>query len=121
MVGVILLIVFLSPVLSRTGTWNELRRWECPEPNPWGHPNPLYLSVETFRSYFDPLGAYAEERLLVGDGGYAYVLSLDLPAAHAANEWLDGCDVAWNKEGVSLHSLDGLKIEIAAATILDQL
>jgi hypothetical protein len=118
--GLVLALVLLSPLLSRIGSWKEVRRWDAPEPNPFGHKHAIYLSVEHTHSIFDPLGLYGSDRLLVTDGGYAYVLYFDVPA-HPSKPWVDACKVSWTTDGVTFSSPSGLSIEIDKAAILRQL
>jgi len=118
--GLVLAIALLSPMLARIGSWKEVRRWNAPEPNSFGHDRAIYLSVEETHSFFDPLGLYGSERLLVTDGGYAYVLDFEVPA-HPSKPWIDTCKVDWTVDNVTFSSPSGLSIEIDKKAVLQQL
>lgn len=72
------------------------------------------------KSVFDPLGLYGSDRLLVTDGGYAYVCYFEVPA-HPSKPWVDACKVNWTPGGVTLSSPTGLSIYIDKKAILRQL
>jgi hypothetical protein len=110
----------LSPLLARVGSWNEIRRWNAPDSKPFGHDRPIYLSIEHTHSFFDPLGLYGTDRLIVSDDGYAYILYFKVPA-HPSKPWVDACDVIWASDSVTLISPEGLSISIDAKAILKKL
>lgn len=113
-------LALLSPLLARVGSWNEIRRWNAPDSKPFGHDRPIYLSVERTHSFFDPLDLYGSDRLIVSDGGYAYILYFEVPA-HPSKPWVDACNVVWTNDSVTLVSPEGLSISIDAKAILRQL
>lgn len=119
-IGLAVALALLSPLLARIGSWTEIRRWDAPEPNLFGHDRPIHLSVEHTHSYFDPLGLYGSDRLVVSDGGYSYILYFDVPA-HPSKPWVDDCQVNWTTDGVTFSSPTGLTIKIDAKAILQQL
>ncbi len=118
--AVSVVLVLCSPLLARMGSWRELTRWECPEPNPWGHAHPLYASIEESTSSFDPFGLYRSQRLLVTDGGYAYIVYFDVPS-YPSKAWVEACEVRWDPSGVRLQSPSGLAIEVSKEAVLQQL
>jgi hypothetical protein len=118
--GLALAMSLLSPLLARIGSWKEVRRWNAPEPNPFGHERAIYLSVEQTHSFFDPLGLYGSERLIVTDGGYAYVVYFDVPA-HPSKPWIDDCNVVWSGESVTFSSPSGLTLKIDKKAVLQKI
>jgi hypothetical protein len=119
-IGGIALFLFCSPFFARMGGWTEIRRWRAPNPNPFGHDRPLYLAVEQTHSVFDILKLYPSERLLVTDGGYAYIIYFEAPA-HPAKSWVEDCDVTWSSNRVTFSSPTGLTIQIDRNAVLRQL
>ena len=118
--GLALAMALLSPMLAHIGSWKEVRRWNAPQQSSFGHDRPIHFSVEQTHSYFDPLGLYSNERLVVSDGGYSYILNFDVPA-HPSKPWIDNCQVNWTTDGVTFSSPTGLNIEINKKAILQQL
>ncbi len=104
-------LLIATPLLARLGNYKELRRWNAPVPNPFGHDRPIYLTVQETHSIFDIFSLYPSQRILVTDGGYAYVLNFETPD-YPASRWVQSCDVAWSTNDVTLFSRDGLTIKI---------
>jgi len=115
-----LLAVLLLLPFTRLGPSKELKRWDAPEPNSFGHSKPLYLSITQSRSFLDPFGWSKRERLVISDGGYICVVYFDIPP-YADDSWIDTCKVTWDTNGVTLKFSCGVSISVDKKLIMSQL
>lgn len=92
------LLLLAAPVISRIGSHQTMRTWSS-TPGALGLRRPLTLSFERHVAYVDVLGGYPTYRLLITDGGYAYVHDFQIPSADP-KAFVQGCRVAWNTNSV---------------------
>ncbi len=114
-VGCILVVVLLSPLLARCGRWTTVHQWDAPE-GTFGVNRQLSLSVQTFHAFVDPLDLYEESRVLVTDGGYAYIVETDLNFFPVVSE----SKVKWEPDGVSITFPSGVSIWIPRGRVVEQ-
>ncbi|MGV3661975.1 MAG: hypothetical protein ACO1TE_17455 [Prosthecobacter sp.] len=112
------LLLLAAPVISRITSDETLRIWHS-TPGALGLDRPLTLSLERCVAYVDLLGLYPSYRLLITDGGYAYVHRFQIPSAEPA-AFVQKCQVAWDLEKVSFTMPDGETLMFPALVIIRQ-
>ena len=106
----------LSPFFARVGKWRVVHVWESPN-GTFGIDRQLWLSVEEFHSIVDPFKLYPEYRILVTDGGYAYILYIGFDS----NDNITTMNVDWHKDDVSISGPSWIKVTIPKDRIMDQI
>ena len=110
---VLLLIMFLSPLLSRCGRWKVMHTWESPS-GTFGSEHPITLSAEKFYSFFDPLRLYEENRIMVSGGEYPYVVYVEFNFF----DYVSTANVQWNENDVTFSIPSWISIIIPKKRIL---
>jgi len=111
----ILIVALLSPLISRCGRWRTEHQWDAP-PGTFGVNRQMTLSVQTFLAFVDPLNLYEESRVVVTDGGYAYILKTDLNFFPDVSE----SEVEWKTDGVSITFPSAVSIWIPKGRVVEQ-
>jgi hypothetical protein len=115
-VAIVLGVALLSPIISRCGRWKTVHQWEAPQ-STFGLNRKMYLSVQSFHAFVDPLALYEESRVIVTDGGYAYIVEADLNFFPEVSE----SKVEWNTKGVSITFPSGVVIQIPRDRVVEQI
>ncbi len=110
---VILIILLLSPLLSRCGRWKVVHTWESPS-GTFGSQEPITLSAEKFSSFFDPLRLYQENRIVVSGGDYPYVVKVKFNFF----DYVSTADVEWHENDVTFSVPSWISIKIPKQRIL---
>lgn len=113
--AVILMMGLLSPIVSRCGRWRTIHQWDAPS-GTFGIDRQMSLSVQTFYAFVDPLQLYEESRVVVTDGGYAYIVEVDLNFFPQVSE----SKVEWKTDGVSIIFPSGVSIWIPRSRVVEQ-
>jgi hypothetical protein len=112
----ILFMAMLSPLVARVGKWRVVHVWESPK-GTFGIDRHLRLSVEEFYSIVDPFELYPEHRILVSDGGYAYICYIEFDS----HDNISTFKVDWQKDDVSISGQSWIKVTIPKDRIMDQI
>ena len=83
----------------------------------YGVKRPIWLSIEKAVAHVDIFSLNSSYRLLVTDGGYAYMREFDVPSDDPTR-YLGGCRVTWKPDGVEFLSPDGDSLFIPGHLIL---
>jgi hypothetical protein len=114
-VAFVLGVALLSPMISRCGRWKTIHQWEAPQ-GTFGLDRTMYLSVQSLHALVDPLNLYEESRVIVSDGGYAYIVEADLNFFPEVSK----SKVDWNTNGVSITFPSGVAIHIPRDRVVEQ-
>lgn len=112
----VLVVAMLSPLIARCGSWQIVHEWESPE-GTFGLDRPLRLSAEEFHAYVDPLRLYEEHRIVVTDGGYAYITYVDFNFFDA----ISSARVEWHTNYVTFSVPSWITISIPKVRIISQI
>lgn len=114
-IAIILIMGLLSPFIARCGRWRTIHRWDAP-PGTFGINRQVSLSVQSFHAFVDPLQLYEESRVVVTDGGYAYIVEADLNFFPEVSE----SKVEWKTDGVSIIFPSEVSIWIPRNRVVEQ-
>jgi hypothetical protein len=117
--ALVILLLLLTPVISRTGSIQTLRSWTS-TPGNLGVSRPVTLYFQREVAYVDALGGYPIYRLLITDGGYAYVHEFQIPSADAKT-FAQGCRVTWDTNKVDFVMPGGETLTFPARVVKQQI
>jgi hypothetical protein len=113
-------LLFASPILARIGSWSQLASWSPPSGTAFGLPHPISLRIEEYVAYIDVLRLYPQHRIIVTDGGYAYIHEFEIPSTSPHKYALD-CQVTWLSDAVEVQMRSGEKLVIPSTTLIQQM
>jgi hypothetical protein len=117
--GIITVLLLLAaPVVARIGSMQTLRTWNS-TPGALGISRPLTFSFQRYVAYVDVLALYPTYRLLITDGGYAYVHEFQIPSADS-NAFVQGCRVMWETNRVEFIMSGGETLTFPAQVVIHQ-
>jgi len=113
-----ILLLLAAPLVARIGSMQTLRTWSS-TPGALGLSRPLTLSLQSQVAYVDVLALYSTERLLITDGGYAYVHEFEIPSADT-KAFVQGCRVTWDTNKVEFIMPGGETLTFPAQVVIQQ-
>jgi hypothetical protein len=113
-----ILLLLLAPVIARIGAMQTLRMWGS-TPGALGLGRPLTLSFQRYVAYVDVLAWYPTYRLLITDGGYAYVHEFQIPSADS-KAFAQGSRVTWDTNKVEFTMPGGETLIFPAKVVTQQ-
>jgi hypothetical protein len=114
-VVIILGLIALSPMTARLGRWHTVHTWKAPSAT-FGLDRPLWLSVETFHAFVDPLRLYEEHRIVITDGGYAYIINVELNFY----DEISSANVEWRTNDITFSVPSWIKLVIPKERVISQ-
>ena len=111
-------LLFVAPLVARIGLMQTLRTWSS-TPGALGLTRPLTLSFQRYVAYVDVLALYPTYRLLISDGGYAYVHEFQIPSADS-KAFVQSCGVTWDTNRVEFIMPGGETLTFPAQVVIQQ-
>ena len=111
-------LLFVAPLVARIGLMQTLRTWSS-TPGAVGLSRPLTLSFQRYVAYVDVLALYPTYRLLISDGGYAYVHEFQIPSADS-KAFVQSCEVTWDTNRVEFIMPGGETLTFPAQVVIQQ-